>query len=178
MGYFEAIANAYLKTGTDGRLLFYPWGALGRGYVIKAGSEAQLRGAIKAFVIASIIVGGAGYTLWREIGALIAGGVLIIGYVIAIRFMVRGLEASGERLRLREAYTAEARGFSKVWLWSSLAIMVAMFVLSTTMFIAEAELRLQAAGGIALFAALAAFSAWMIVLRQRTGQSQPPGAET
>lgn len=172
MGYFEGITNAYFKIGKDSRRLFYPWGALGAGYVIEAKDEARLRGAIKGYIIAAIVLTAAGYVLWHETGVLVAGGVLIVGYAVATRFMVHGLEAASERLGLREAYAAEAHGFGKGWLWTSLVIMTVMFALSVAMFVAAPDLRLQAAGSMALFAALAAFSGWMIMLRSRAGQSQ------
>jgi hypothetical protein len=171
MGYFEAISNAYFKVGKDGRRMFYPWGVIGGGYVVDAAGEARLRRAVQIYLIAAIVLAGVGYALGREIGVLVAGVVVIAGYAIAIRSMVQGLEAAGERLGLREAYAAEARGFSKGWLWSMLALMIALFALSVAMFVAEPDLRLQAAGGIAIATALAAFTAWMLVLRGRAGST-------
>ncbi len=34
MGYFEALTSSSFKTTKGGQKLFFPWGTLGRGYVI------------------------------------------------------------------------------------------------------------------------------------------------
>jgi hypothetical protein len=34
MGFFNALTSSGFKTGQDGRKLFFPWGVLGRGYII------------------------------------------------------------------------------------------------------------------------------------------------
>ena len=41
MGYLDAVTSSYLRTGKDGRRLFYPWGAMGRGYVVPTEDEFE-----------------------------------------------------------------------------------------------------------------------------------------
>jgi hypothetical protein len=57
MGYFDALASSSFKIAQDGRRLFFPYGVLGRGYVI--GSEQdfkRLEREIKIVTIVSLIV--------------------------------------------------------------------------------------------------------------------------
>ena len=41
MGYFDRLTSSYFRTGKDGRRLFYPRGAMGRGYVVPSEDEYQ-----------------------------------------------------------------------------------------------------------------------------------------
>ena len=34
MGYFDALTSGTFKTTPDGKRLFFPWGTLGRGYIV------------------------------------------------------------------------------------------------------------------------------------------------
>ena len=36
MGFFDALSSGYFKTGADGHHLFFPYGAVGRGYVLRS----------------------------------------------------------------------------------------------------------------------------------------------
>jgi hypothetical protein len=41
MGYFDGLTDAVFKIDREGKLLFYPWGVLGRGYVLPNDSKKQ-----------------------------------------------------------------------------------------------------------------------------------------
>jgi hypothetical protein len=41
MGYFDALTSNAFKTAPDGRKLFFPWGVLGRGYVLASGASTS-----------------------------------------------------------------------------------------------------------------------------------------
>jgi len=50
VGYFDAVTSSSFKTTEDGRRLFFPWGTLGRGYVIGSDKEfGRLRSCVKAY---------------------------------------------------------------------------------------------------------------------------------
>ena len=51
-GYFDALISGYFKTARDGRKLFYPWGAMGRGYAIASDRDYErLRRRIKIYQV-------------------------------------------------------------------------------------------------------------------------------
>jgi hypothetical protein len=57
MGYFDALSSASFKTSHDGRRLFFPWGVLGRGYVIEYEQDAKrIEQEIKIFMIVALIL--------------------------------------------------------------------------------------------------------------------------
>jgi len=41
MGYFNDLADGCFKTSRDGKTLFYPWGWLGRGYVVPSAKISE-----------------------------------------------------------------------------------------------------------------------------------------
>ena len=55
MGYFDALTSSAFKTADDGGKLFFPWGTLGRGYVLGSDEDyLRLRRQIKIFMIAAL----------------------------------------------------------------------------------------------------------------------------
>jgi hypothetical protein len=41
MGSFDAMTNRYFKSAQDGSKLFFPWGMLGRGYVVASDEDYE-----------------------------------------------------------------------------------------------------------------------------------------
>jgi len=130
MDYFDGLTDAKFKTDTQGRLLFYPWGILGKGYVLPDESKKQ---QIRRFVRLSYIV------FWPAI----MGTIIFIGWVFsfAVLFLLflryffetsrflKGLPATSERLSLSESYTNSAKSHNMLTLWILLIFSV-LFVLS------------------------------------------------
>src|ERR1017187_154248 len=111
MGYFDALMSSWFKTLPDGRKLFYPRGAWGRGYIIASEQDyKRLRQQIKVYLIVMVVlmIGASvapGY-LW-----ILGLGVLLLGfyYLVFAPYCVRGLQPSDEKLSLQDSYTNEAR---------------------------------------------------------------------
>lgn len=57
MGYFNGLVSGLFKLDKAGRVVFYPWGVLGKGYII---TEKPVADGILRFVIIIIIVGVSG----------------------------------------------------------------------------------------------------------------------
>jgi hypothetical protein len=111
MSYFDALMSSWFKTLPDGRKLFYPRGAWGRGYIIASEQDyKRLRQQIKVYLIVMVVlmIGASvspGY-LW-----ILGLGVLLLGfyYLVFAPYCVRGLQPSDEKLSLQDSYTNEAR---------------------------------------------------------------------
>jgi hypothetical protein len=171
MGYFDALTSSYFKTAADGRKLFYPWGVLGRGYVIATDQDQQrLVRQLKIYTIVSfVLIVGAGI-LQSYMGALVIGLALIVFYVFWARHLVRGLQPSGEGLSMRESYTSQARAHSSGSLWAMEIGSLVLLIGAIAMLIFDPDNRGTALMGIVVFGIITAGITWMLILRRRAIQ--------
>jgi hypothetical protein len=167
MGYFDALSSTCFKTAQDGRKLFFPWGVLGRGYVIES-EQASKRIAheIKIFMIVSLIlvIGFGEFGFYQQ--SFVVAALLIGAYAVRAWYLIRRLPRSDERLSLKESTAAQARAHSALSLW---LLEIASLVLGggIWMFFGAPEKRLVAFAGIVLFGAGAALFAIQLVQRNR-----------
>lgn len=168
MGYFDGLTSGSFKTTEDGRRLFFPWGVLGRGYII--GSEhhyGRLRQQVKAYIVVSLLVTIVtpsffhGYTVTC---ALVAVSIAL--YLTWMWVLLPRLQAADEGLSLKESMTSQARAHGPVVLWL-LTIASLVFVAGgLLMFVAEPSSRIVALAVILFFGFCAAMSIRMLVLRR------------
>jgi Ca2+/Na+ antiporter len=168
MGYFDALSSACFKTAQDGRRLFFPWGVLGRGYVIESEQDSKrIEHEIKIFMIVSLILvigfGQFGFYLQSFVVAALLIGV----YVVRAWYLLRRLQRSDERLSLKESTASQARAHSALSLWLLEISSLVMLGGSVLMFFSAPEKRLVAFAGIVLFGAGAALFAIQLVQRNR-----------
>ncbi len=117
MGYFDALAESSFKQ-TDGSWCFYPYGVLGRGYVIPTEQEhLEIRSFVKRaaqtrvpLVVVAALFGG---WLW----GLLLLSVVAAWYVVKVGRIVRLLEAARGRVTLGESYRAKAGRHTGLTLW-------------------------------------------------------------
>ena len=169
MSYFDALMSSWFKTLPDGRKLFYPRGAWGRGYIIASERDyKRLRQQIKVYLIVMVVLMiGASVSpghLW-----ILGLGVLLLGfyYLVFTPYCVRGLQPSDERLSLRDSYTNEARAFSSKRLWSMEVASIAFIGLGVLMLAFDPDSWLGAVAIIVIFVFSAAVFMWMLLLRRR-----------
>jgi hypothetical protein len=173
MGYFDALMSSWFKTLPDGRKLFYPRGAWGRGYIVASERDYQrLRQKIKIYLIVMLLLMiGASVTpgyLW-----ILGLGVLLLGfyYLVFSPYCVRGLQPSDEKLSLRDSYTNEALAFSTKRLWSMEIASIAFIGLGFVMLAIDPDSWLGAVAVIVIFVFSAAVFLWMLLLRRRASHS-------
>jgi hypothetical protein len=168
MGYFDALISGTFKTTPDGKRLFFPWGTLGRAYVVRTEADYQrMRSQIKTSLAAGMVViialvatrayqlGFAATALWC---------VLYAGWVA---WRVRGLDPSDERLTWREATTAQARTHSALFLWFGAICSLGFVAVGIFMLTVDSSQPLVAGGGILFFGFCAFQFARMLLLRRR-----------
>ena len=130
MGYFDGLTDGIFKTDSEGRFLFYPWGVLGKGYVLPDDSKKQ---EVRQFVslwykvsLPAIIVVGAGIGWIFTLGLL---PLLLPWYFFTMARLLRGLATTSTRLTLRESYTNSAKSHTTGSLRFLLALSI-LFVLA------------------------------------------------
>jgi hypothetical protein len=120
MGLLDALCEGTFVQRPDGRILFFPWGALGRGYALSSDEEhRRLRRATKRLLVlglvgvpvaASVGMQSLGLGPIAAIGALLAvSGTLCLGW------LTRGLEPCPERITRAEANARVVRALRRVW---------------------------------------------------------------
>ncbi len=162
------LSSGYFQKGRDGRTLFYPWGALGRGYVVASQrDEDRLRRDLKVYLGGMLaLLLGAGMLKQYVAGAVIAAVGLIFYYTWVRYYLTRGLKPADETMRLREAMIAQAMGYSWAILWSLELISLVLAGMGIFVLVIEPAEWLMAGACIAIFAPVAAFFAWMMALRR------------
>ena len=168
MGYFDALTSSYFKTEPDGRRLFFPWGVLGRGYVLASERDYErLRGQLKAYTIVTLILTIGAAALHSYVGAIIVGVALIAFYLVWAQFLLRGLPQSDERLSLEESMTSQGLAHNAAMLWlleilSLVFVAAGLFILS-----ADPDNWLMGLFTIVFFGLCALALARMLLLRSR-----------
>lgn len=118
MGYFDALTSGTFKTTPDGQRLFFPWGTLGRGYVVASEKDYEgMRQQVKSYLIVGMILiigamAGREYVL-----GFAAAGVWCALYVAWTAWRLRSLQPSRERLTSREVMAEQARAHNPIFLW-------------------------------------------------------------
>ena len=171
MGYFDALTSGTFKTTPDGKRLFFPWGTLGRGYIVGTETDYErLRSQVKTSlavgrVVIIVLTGTHAYQL-----GFAAAAVWCALYVAWVAWRLRGLEPSNERLTRREAMTTQARTHSVLFLWFG-GICSFGFVAAGVFMLTVDPDRWLVAGGAILFFGFCAFQfARMIRLRRHAGR--------
>ena len=169
MGYFDALTSSAFKTTPDGRKLFFPWGALGRGYEIGREQDYEtLRRRIKLWIVVGLVLILVASQLLGFLAGFIAAAAMIAFYFGWMRYVLRSLRPSAERLTVRESMTTQARAQSPVLLWTFLIVSIAFVLAGVFILIVTPDKWPVAIGGMAFFGACAAVFGLMLVLRQRS----------
>ncbi|MEI6135692.1 MAG: hypothetical protein WCP72_12020 [Desulfomonile sp.] len=129
MTYLDALVNQLFKKSESGETLFYPWGIIGKGYVVLSESEqSRIRSALKVYYLAMFpAMGVCIYLNW-----LYAAGCAILGlggYAVWSATVTRRLVASAERLRYSESLTQSLPYYSK-WVLVVLSLFSFIFFLT------------------------------------------------
>ena len=166
MGYFDALANGAFKRTTSGKMAFYPWGKIGKGYEIQTDEQyEQIHGFIVRYymMVLPIAIGAGVFLKWF---ALVVVPFAAVPYVLWLRKWTRILPTTDERLTFKESYEAQAAAHSPVMLWVLLAISL-IFVLAGAAIVISGGDILTGLVCAVFFGCCAAVFWFMIAARRR-----------
>jgi hypothetical protein len=131
MDYFDGMTDGKFKTDGQGRALFYPWGVLGKGYILPDQSKKQqIRKFVKLYctffwpvILAALI-----FTGWKF--AVVVLFVMLFYYRLETSKFLEGVPSTDERLTLKESYANSARSHNLWSLWM-IAIFSVLFLSSS-----------------------------------------------
>jgi hypothetical protein len=126
MGYFDGLASGIIKKDKDDNAVYYPWGILGKGYVLP---DAERETAIKNMVILfyQIFFGILFLHLFLLKNILIFAILtiaLLVWFLLKSRQLTKDCAVSDEKLTLKEGYTNSAKAHNKTVLWILLVVAV------------------------------------------------------
>jgi hypothetical protein len=168
MGYFDALTSGAFKTARDGRRLFFPWGAFGRGYIIPTEQDYErLRRQIKVYMIVTLVLVIGASALQTYVVAGIITALLIVFYLAWAGYLLRGLPPSDETMSMEESMTTQAVTHSAAFLWAG-AIGSCVFVAAgILMLVFEPDQWLIALASTVFFGLCAVVIVRMLILRSR-----------
>ena len=166
MGYFDALASGAFKRTTSGKMAFYPWGKVGKGYEIQTDEQyEEIHGFIVRYymIVLPIAVGSAVFLKWL---ALVIVPLAVIPYVLWLRRWTSILPTTDERLTFRESFEAQASAHSPVMLWVLLAISLAFVLAGAAIVLSGGDILIGLVCAL-FFGCCAAVFGFMISARRR-----------
>ena len=126
MGYFDGLASGIIKKDKSNNAVYYPWGVLGKGYVLP---DATRETAIKNMVILfyQIFLGMFFIHLFLIKNAPIFAVLviaLVIWFLVKSHQLTKDCPKSDEKLTLKEGYTNSAKAHNKWMLWFCLVVSI------------------------------------------------------
>ena len=166
------MASSGFKISQDGRVLFFPWGVLSRGYVLPSEDDYErLQGQIIACMMVTIV----GILVPVFFHAYAVAAVLVVAvlvfYHIWMRLALRHLEVVDERLSFNEVMTPVAHAFGPVRLWLAAICSLVFVLIGTLLFILTPGDWLFALGITGFFGLGGVAAIYMLILRYRTTET-------
>jgi hypothetical protein len=130
MGYFDGLTDGLFKSDHEGKTLFYPWGVLGKGFILPNSDKKQeIRRFVKLYYVVSLpLVLLTGITVgWLYSFALVPP--LILWYWLRVNRLLASVSTTTEKLKIGEAYRSSARSHNLSTLWF-LEVASLLFVVS------------------------------------------------
>lgn len=137
MGYFEGLVNGNFKKDTNGNIVFFPWGILGRGRVLPdEATETRARAFVGRYYKISLpmIIGVGVIVGWAWLLLLVP--VLVAWFYFGTKSLVSGCPYSEDRFTLRQRFATLAKSYDKLTLWllfifSILFVFLGLYVLGS-----------------------------------------------
>jgi hypothetical protein len=167
VGYFDALTSSAFKTTEDGRRLFFPWGVLGRGYVLTEGQYEKLQKQVRIYMIVALILIIAMAVLKEYLATAVVVTFLIGFYLIWMKFVLPDLQPSEERLSLEESITSQAVRHHPVMLWFMTIASFAFVAMGVFVLIIDRASWWIGLGCIVFFGLCALMMTRMLVLRRQ-----------
>lgn len=157
----DVLTAPLFKRDSDNRLVMFPNGALGNGYIVPdAGMESRLRRTLMWMIISAGVLGGVGsqvmtvafgqpgewsLAIWG--GAAAALVLLMVLYRHMAGRLGRGLAPSGMRMGVGEALMRQADAMPRWYLWA-MAIGGGLLVVGSLIWMAAAQGLVERAVGL------------------------------
>jgi hypothetical protein len=173
MGYFDGLASGIFKKNKQNQSVYYPWGVLGKGYVLP---DTERETAIKNMVImfyqlffAILIMFFIIFNNMLTFGIGTLG--LVVWFLYKSKQLTKDCPVSTEKLTLKEGYTNSAKAHNMWVLYALLAVSVIFTLIGLVLLIGGRSVGAGLFLGI-LFGACCAAFVYMIRVKKQQANSQ------
>jgi Na+-translocating ferredoxin:NAD+ oxidoreductase RnfD subunit len=133
MGYFDGLAASSFKKDDKGNTLFFPWGILGKGYLLPEDRKDDIRRSLKRHMMLVVPLAIA-CSMFTWIGLLVALPLYYVSYAFWVNRLIKGLPTSTEKLTFADSTTGAAQAHNTITLWlleigSLLFVLAGIYVL-------------------------------------------------
>jgi Ca2+/Na+ antiporter len=168
MGYFDGLASGIIKKDKNNNAVYYPWGVLGKGYVLP---DAVRETTIKNMVILLYqLFFGLFFVhlfLLKNIPIFaVLTIVLIAWFLFKSHQLTKDCPKSDEKLTLKEGYINSAKAHNKTVLWILLVVAV-LFTIGGIAMLVSGKLFLPGLIMTLLFGASSAAIYYMIQVKNK-----------
>ncbi len=168
MGYFDGLASGIIKKDNDNNPVYYPWGVLGKGYVLP---DAERETTIKNMVILfyQLFFGLFFVHLFvlKNIPIFVVLTIALIAwFLLKSRQLTKDCPKSDEKLTIKEGYTNSAKAHNKTVLWILLVVAV-LFTLGGIAMLFSGKLLILGLIMTILFGASSAAIYYMIQVKNK-----------
>ncbi|MCC6138381.1 MAG: hypothetical protein IT287_07090 [Bdellovibrionaceae bacterium] len=165
MGYFDGLTEASFKKNNLGQTLYYPWGVMGKGYlVIDNAREQQLRKFTKLNYLITLPVVIFNQVIFGVLPNLILLPIYIVTFIFLLRKYTSNLPVVTEKLGVKEAYRNSASRHSLTTLLA-LEVVAIAFVTMGILFIIEGRNTYLGIFAVALFGFTAIAIGYMSIFK-------------
>ncbi len=118
MGYFDGLTDVLFKKDEKGNTIFYPWGILGKGYVIPDDKKDGFRLIIKRLLLISVPL-AITFSMFMSLPRFFLIIVPLYFFICAIWLKVntRGLAKSSEKLNLVDTTKNSPNTYNQAIFW-------------------------------------------------------------
>ena len=171
MNFIDSLTAGSFKLANDGRTLFFPWGSMGRGYIVPSERHvAKIRWALRMFIVFGfVILLGTALTL-NGYASPAALPFVIIPYVFWVRRLTGELAVSEEKLSYTEGYHRQiaATPWSVLWVFEILTLGYLFVMLR--LLITRGDFRLEMLVAILILVCVAGLFAHFIRTKNRVNR--------
>ena len=168
MGYFDGLASGIIKKDKNNNSVYYPWGVLGKGYVLENEQKEQ---EIKKMVILFYQLFFAVFILFailfRNLPIFSISSIGLLAWVLfKSHQLTKSCPKSDEKLTLKEGYTNSAKAHN-IWVLYVLLVVSVLFTLLGLLLLVAGKAALPSLLLIILFGASAAAIGYMIRVKKQ-----------
>jgi len=164
--YFNRLANRLFKADDKGRSLFYPWGYLGKGYVI---TDKMIEKNIRQFIayyyaVCFALMAGFLFTGYMKYSYFLILPVFIV-WGFGVQYFTQNLETTEIKLTFTESMTRLAKSRSKAILL--FAVLAGLFLIALGIQTYLSQRSTWAGLAVIFFIALTAVNGYILYLKDK-----------
>ena len=158
------MADRLFKVDDKGRSLFYPWGCLGKGYIVtEEATEKSIRLFVSYYYALCLVL----VAIFFVTDSMIYPSVfiLLVVWVLGVKYVTRNLEPTKMKLTFTESMTSLAKRRSKAIL--SLTVIGGLFLVAMSIQQYLSGKSILGGLAVAFFVALTALNGYVLYLKNK-----------